>query len=178
RPAHPPLVRLQLRERRPRHRQQRDVVVGQVHDEAVERVRDRRTGCASRRVVGPEHEVVDEELRAPSEEVRQRGAPLVRLESILLIDPNPRQLLPSPRQLVAAPREFFLCLKQLEPRCEPLVTCPSTVLCHRSSPPFFGCSFIVRSLPSSFGRCPAAAPIRGSISPPIASCWLSERLWC
>jgi len=35
RPPHPPLVRLQLRERRPRHRRKRDVVVRQV-DEAVE----------------------------------------------------------------------------------------------------------------------------------------------
>ncbi|HYY31782.1 MAG TPA: hypothetical protein VE860_27805, partial [Chthoniobacterales bacterium] len=35
---------------------------------------------------GPEREVVDEELRAPSEEVCQRGAPLVGLESILLVN--------------------------------------------------------------------------------------------
>src|ERR687892_1411533 len=62
RPPHPPLVRLQLRERRPRHRRKRDVVVGQVDDEAVEPVRDRRAGRTPRRVVGPEHEVVDEEL--------------------------------------------------------------------------------------------------------------------
>src|SRR2546425_4939101 len=122
RPAHPPLVRLQLRERRPRHRRKRDVVVGQVDDEAVEPVRDRRAGWTPRRVVGPEHEVVDEELRAPSEEVYQRGAPLVGLESVLLVDPDPRQLLPSPRQLVAAPRELLLRLEQREPRCEPLFT--------------------------------------------------------
>src|SRR2546426_5058580 len=50
------------------------------------------------------HEVIDEEPRASSEEVRQRGSPLVGRESILLVDPNPRQLLPPPRQLVAAPR--------------------------------------------------------------------------
>jgi hypothetical protein len=73
-------------------------VVGQVDDEAVEPVRDRRAGRASRRVVGPEHEVVDEELRAPSEEVCQRGAPFIGLESVLLVDPNPRQPLTSPRQ--------------------------------------------------------------------------------
>ena len=142
RPPHPPLVRLQLRERRPRHRRKRDVVVGQVDDEAVEPVRDRRAGRTPRRVVGPEHEVVDEELRAPSEEVCQRGAPLVGLESILLVDPNPRQLLPPPRQLVAAPRQLLLRLEQLEPRCEPLFTCPGHVLRHRSSLSF-GC-------PSSF----------------------------
>ena len=104
RPPHAPLERLQLRERRPRYRRKRDVVIGQVDDGAVEPVRDRRAGRTPRRVVGPEHEVVEEELRAASEEVCQRGAPLVGLESILPVDPNPGQLLTPPRQLVAAPR--------------------------------------------------------------------------
>jgi len=54
--------------------------------------------------VRPEHEVVDEELRASSEEIGEGRCPFVGLESILLVDPNPRQLLPPPRQLVAAPR--------------------------------------------------------------------------
>jgi hypothetical protein len=139
RPPHPPLVRMQLRERRPRHSRKRDVVVGQVDYEAVEPVRDRRAGRTSSRVVGPEHEVVDEELRAPSEEVCQRGAPIVGLESILLVDPNPRQLLPPPRQLVAAPREFLLRLEQLDPRCEPLFTCPGYVLRQRPSPKVWQC---------------------------------------
>src|SRR5205823_5936155 len=107
-----------------------------------EPVRDRRAGRTPRRVVGPEHEVVDEELRAPSEEVCQGDVPLVAIESILLVDPNPRQLLPPPRQFVVAPRELLLRLEQLEPRCEPLFTCPGHVLRHRSSPSF-GC-------PSSF----------------------------
>jgi hypothetical protein len=48
--------------------------------------------------------VVDEELRAPSEEVCQRGGSLIGLESVLLVDPDPRQLLTPVRQLVAAPR--------------------------------------------------------------------------
>src|SRR5918996_2539306 len=146
-PPHPPLVRLQLRKRRPRHRRKRDVVVGQVDDEAVEAVRDRRAGRTPRRVVGPEHEVVDEELRAPSEEVCQRGAPLVDLKSILLVDPDPRQLLPPPRQLVAAPCELLLRLEQLDPRCEPLLPCPGHVLRHRSSL-LLRVSFSVRALPS------------------------------
>src|SRR5207244_1065077 len=101
--------------------------------EAVEPVRDRRAGRAPRRVVGPEHEVVDEKLRAASEEVCQRGAPLVGVESIRVVDPNPRQLLPPPRQLVAAPRELLLRLEQLEPGCKPFFTCPGHVLRHRSS---------------------------------------------
>src|SRR5918998_1645559 len=88
----------------------------------VDPVRDRRAGRTPCRVVRPEHEVVDEELRAPSEEVCQRGAALVGLESILLVDPNPRQLLPPLRQLVAAPGELLLRPEQLEPRGEPLFT--------------------------------------------------------
>src|SRR4029453_9720014 len=96
RPLHPPLVRLQLREGRPRYRPEHHVVIRQVHGEPVEAVRDRRAGRAPGRVVGPEHEVVDEELRAPPEEIPQRGAPLVGVESELLVDRNPRQLLAPP----------------------------------------------------------------------------------
>src|SRR5207247_6243504 len=59
--------------------------------------------------------------------------PLVGLESILLVDPDPRQLLPPPRQLVAAPRQLFLRLEQLEPGGEPLFTCPDHVFRHRCS---------------------------------------------
>src|SRR5712692_4234068 len=82
-----------------------------------------------------------------SEEVSQRGAPLFGLESILLVDPNPRQLLPPPRQLVAAPRQLLLRLEQLEARCEPLSTCAGHVLVIALLS-FFRVSFIVRSLPS------------------------------
>jgi hypothetical protein len=77
--------------------------------------------------------VVDEELRAPLEKVCQRGAPLVGLESIYLVETNPRQFLPPPRQHVAAPRELLLRLEQLEPRGEPFFTCSGYVLRHRSS---------------------------------------------
>src|SRR5436309_9654344 len=102
-PTHPALVRLQLRDRRARDGSEGNVVVGQVDHRAVEAIGNRGTRRTAGRVVGPEHEVVDEELRAPSEEVCQRGAPFIGLESVLLVDPDPWQLLTSPRQLVAAP---------------------------------------------------------------------------
>src|SRR5262245_28579099 len=102
-----------------------------MNHEPVEAVSDRRAGRAARLVVGSEHEVVDEELRAPSEEIRQRSATLVCLESIRLVDPNPRQLLPSPRELVAVSRQLLLRLEQLEPCCEPLFTCADDVCRHR-----------------------------------------------
>src|SRR2546422_2087552 len=132
-PPHPPLVRLQLRERGPRHRRKRDVVIREVDDGAVEAIGNRRAGRTPRPIVGPEHEVVDEELRAPSEEIRQRGAALLGIEFVLLVDPDPRQLLPALRQLVAAPRQLFLRLKQLEPSGKPLFPCSGCVLRHRAS---------------------------------------------
>ena len=55
-------------------------MVGQVHDEPVEAARDRRAGWTAGRAVGPEHEVINGELRTPSEKARQRGALLVGLE--------------------------------------------------------------------------------------------------
>ena len=66
--------------------------------------------------------MVDDELRAPPEEVRQRDVPFLGLESVLLVDPDPWQLLTSPRQLVAAPRQLLLRLEQLESGCKPLFT--------------------------------------------------------
>ena len=122
RPPHPLLVGLQLRERRPRHRRKSDVVVRQVDDEAVESVRDRRAGRTPLRIVRAEHEVVDEELRAPSKEVGQRGAPFIGVETVRLVDPNPRQLLTTPRQLVAAPGVLLLLLEQFEPGCTPFLS--------------------------------------------------------
>src|SRR6266851_2269073 len=101
-PAHPPLVRLKFRERSPRHRAERDVVIGEVDDGAVEAVRDRRAGRTPGRVLGPEHEVIDEELRASPEEIGEGRCALVGLEAVLLVDTNPGQLLPLPGQFVAA----------------------------------------------------------------------------
>ena len=90
RPAHAPLVGLQLLERRSRHRRAAsrrgwpDATAN-----AVEAVGNRRARRTAGLVVGAEHEVIDEELRAPSEEIRQRDAALVGVESILLVDPAP-----------------------------------------------------------------------------------------
>src|SRR6266478_7193018 len=60
--------------------------------------------------------ILDEELRAPSEEVLERGVPFVGVEAVLLVDADPGQRLTPPRQLVAAPRELLLLFQQREPR--------------------------------------------------------------
>src|SRR5262249_30048220 len=117
-----------------RHRAERDVVIREVDDGAVEAVRDRRAGRTPCRVVGPEHEVIDEELRASSEEIGEGRRALVGLEAVLLVDSNPGQLLPPPRQFVAAPRQPLLRLEQLQPGRKPLLTCCDLVIGHCSSP--------------------------------------------
>ena len=63
-------------------------------------------------VVGSEHEMVDEELRPPAEEVRERRVPFIGLDSISLIDSHPWQFLPVASHFVAAPRKFLLCHQQ------------------------------------------------------------------
>src|SRR5229473_3359054 len=139
-PAHPPLVRVQFRERSPRPRAERDVVIREVDDGAVEAVRDRRAGRTPCRVLGPEHEVIDEELRASSEEIGEGRCALVGLEAVLLVDSNPRQLLPPPRQFVATPRQRLFGLEQLQPGRKPLFTCSGLVIGHCFSP---SCRYIL-----------------------------------
>jgi len=61
--------------------------------------------------IAEQAEVVHQELRAPAEQIRQRSAALVGREPVLLVDPDPRQLLPLPGQLVTAPGQLLLGLE-------------------------------------------------------------------
>ena len=101
--------------------------------DAVEAVGDRRAARAAGLVLGAEHEVVDEQLRAPVEQVRQRLAPVVGVEAVLLVDADPRQLPPPARELVAAARVLLLGGEQLAARGQPLLSGPDRVLGHRVS---------------------------------------------
>src|ERR1700688_2518712 len=105
-----------------------------MNGDAVESVRDRRAGRTSCLVVGPEHEVVDDKLGAPLEEICQRGAAFIGLESIRLVDATPGQFLPPLHQFVAAPLQLLFRLEQPEPRGKPFFTCSGLVLGHCSSP--------------------------------------------
>src|SRR5690242_11870046 len=75
--------------------------------------------------------MIDEELRPPLEQVRQRRAPLIGREAILFVEADPRQSLTLPRELVAAPRQLLFRLQQLQPRGQPLLTRPGDVFRHR-----------------------------------------------
>src|SRR5215510_7130527 len=101
-----------------------------MHGETSETIGDRRAGWASRGVVGAKHEMVDQKLRAPSEEVRQRGAATIGLEAILLVHPDPRQLLALARKFVTASGQLLLGLKQLQPSRKPIFACCGLVIAH------------------------------------------------
>src|SRR5713226_5705280 len=106
----------------------------EVDDGAVEAVRDRRAGRTPCRVLGAEHEVVDEELRASPEQIGEGRRARVGREAVLLVNADPGQLLPPPRQLVAAPRQRLLGLEQLQPGHKLLFTCSGLVIGHGFSP--------------------------------------------
>src|SRR5205814_8893987 len=78
-----------------------------------------------------EHEMIDEELRASPEKIREGCFSFIVLESVILVDSNPGQFLPPPSQLLAAPRQFLLGLAQLPLRRQPLITCSGLMLNHR-----------------------------------------------
>src|SRR5205807_10136063 len=81
-----------------------------------------------------EHELVDEQLRTPVEELRQRLGPLVGLEAVLLLNRHPGKVLAHLRELVVAPGELLLFHEQLVSRRLPLPLGCHCVLRHRVPP--------------------------------------------
>src|SRR5262249_61009216 len=78
----------------------------------VEAVRPRRAGRAARRVRRAEHEVIDDQLRAPVKELSQRLWPLGGVEPVVLLDRYPGQRAPRGRELVAAARQLLFPREQ------------------------------------------------------------------
>src|SRR5581483_7750160 len=113
-------------------------MVGQMDGEAIETVRDRGAGRASGGVIGPEHEMVHEKLRASLEEVRKRSRPVVGIETVLLVDSDPRQFLAPSRKFITAPGEFLFRAEQVYAGSEPILAGSDFVQSHRPSP-LVGC---------------------------------------
>jgi hypothetical protein len=81
--------------------------------ETVESVDHRRVHRAARLVARPEHEVVDQQLGATVEELRQGALPFVRVEAVLLLDRQPGKLTSLAGELVAAASVLLLLGEQL-----------------------------------------------------------------
>src|ERR1019366_8180871 len=107
--------------------------------------------------------VIDGELRASSEEIGEGLCALVGLEAVLLVDPNPGQLLPLPRQLVATPRQRLLGPEQ--PQLGSDRRCPLSPRRSRGGTP---CRSDPRAAPAAAAparRYAASAPSRPGATP-------------
>src|SRR5207248_1513994 len=67
------------------------------------------------------HEVVDDELTAILEDIRERLGAVRAIEDVQLVDLLPRQLAPLPAQRITLMCEFFLLRQERRSRREPLV---------------------------------------------------------
>jgi hypothetical protein len=111
-----------------------------MRQDAVDGVGVRRADRAAGLVARAEHEVVDEELGATVEELRQSPRALVGLEPVLLLDRDPRQLAALPCELVAHTSVFLLASQQLLAGSLPFLAAADLVIRHR------GCLLFVCAL--------------------------------
>jgi hypothetical protein len=97
-------------------------MVREVHRDSIEAIGDGRAVGATGLIVWSEHEMIDQKLRAPAEEVCERRAPFVRFEPIVFVDSHPRQFLPVTSYLISSVRQVFFFHKQLLPCRNPLLS--------------------------------------------------------
>src|SRR5262249_39786431 len=82
-----------------------------------------------------EHEMLDDQLAAPVEQVAQGGLARRSLELIGLVDTLPRQRATQSAELVAQPGELLFLGEQLQALRQPFLTRNHPVLFHPSPPP-------------------------------------------
>src|SRR5438094_871656 len=133
-PAHALVISGEIGIRRPGNRDHGDVAVVEVDDRAVEAVGPARAARAAGVPARAEHEVIDDELAAPVEQLGERLPAVAPFELIGLFHRLPRQRAPRCRELVAAARERLFLRQQLPARGEPFLGGYDRVtLCHRAS---------------------------------------------
>src|SRR5262249_44910758 len=89
RPPHTLPEGLELAQRRARDRYEADVPRSEVHDAALEIVGPERTALAPLLPFRREHEMVDDQLRAPGEQVAERDLAVRSVEHVRLVDGYP-----------------------------------------------------------------------------------------
>jgi hypothetical protein len=90
-------------------------------EHTVHGVGDRRVHRAAGLVARPEHEVVDEQLGAPVEQLAKRFLALIGVEPVLLVHRHPRQRASLPGELVAGACVLLLADEQPPARFEPVI---------------------------------------------------------
>src|SRR3954452_14970171 len=103
----------------------------QVDERAVEAVGQAgAAGTGAERVVGAEHDVVGEQLRASVEELRERLLAVLGVEHVLLLDRHPRELATLALDLLVPLSLLGLELRELIPGCLPLLARSDLVFRH------------------------------------------------
>src|SRR5437868_4350440 len=92
-----------------------------MHTDAIEVVGPERAALTALGPLRPEHEVVDEQLAAPLEQLGQRTGSVDRLEPVALVDAQPRERSPPAAQFVALACELLFRLEKVKPRTEPIL---------------------------------------------------------
>src|SRR5947209_17805375 len=91
----------------------------------------RAPGAGPSLVIGAEHDVVGEELRATFEELGERLLPVLGVELILLLHRDPRELTAPLGYLLAQLGVLGLQLRKLGPSRLPVLVGPNRVVGHR-----------------------------------------------
>ena len=87
--------------------------------EVADLVDEHRATVAARILVRPEHEVVEEQLRATLEEVEQAGLAVGSLERVVLVDQHPWQAATLGGECVSRPGCFLFLGKERLACCLP-----------------------------------------------------------
>src|SRR5580658_9247248 len=166
-PAHASLEWLDIGVRRVRDRPQRHIAMSQVNRHRIEVVGQIGTALAALDPSRPHHEVIDDKLAAPVEEIGESLFAARPLEDILLLHALPRQLAPLAAQLIAQPRELLFFGKKLLARFCPLFMRYLVMLhgrrcCRHREPPLCQSGLKILSS-SSKQRRPQARPTRRSL---------------
>src|SRR2546421_3916617 len=102
-----------------------------MHERAVEPVAQvGATGAGAERVVGAEHDVVGEQLRAPVEELGEGLLAVLGVELVLLLDRDPGEIETLSLDPLVSLRLLRLELGELVPRRLPFLTCSNPVFGH------------------------------------------------
>src|SRR5256886_6797362 len=120
RPAHSLPVRLDLRDRGAGH-QRKGSVAGMQVGEVADLVDEHRAPVAAGVLVRAEHEVIEEQLPAPFEEIEQLGLAFRPDEDVLLLDVRPRKPAALGGERVPRARGFLLLDEQRVPRRLPFL---------------------------------------------------------
>src|SRR6266536_560569 len=115
-PAHPPLESLDFRQRRARHDDVADVLLREMDEDAIDVIELERAPDAALAPVRAEHEMLDDQLAAPAEQVGQRLRAARPVEGVILFDLYPGQCPPLGAEPIAQPGELLFLAQELGPR--------------------------------------------------------------